>query len=92
MIGGMEMKNPIYRFLLLASTVTIICVLIFSSGYFHRSGMAIQWIGAGLQTGTSIKVSVNNGVADTDALLVLSVAALMGSGVLWTLVNFKKDQ
>jgi hypothetical protein len=83
--------NPAYRFLLLICTVTIICILVFSANHLRQEDMIIRRIGASLQMEKPANASVNNCVDDPDSLLVLGAAALMGCGVLWTAVNYRKD-
>jgi hypothetical protein len=89
--GGMQKMNPSYRFLLLICTVTIMSAMLFSSNYLHLKGMTIRCIGASLQMEKPAKASVNNCVDDPDSLLVLGAAALIGGGVLWTVVNYRKE-
>jgi hypothetical protein len=87
----MTKMNPSFRFILLISTITIICVLLFSSGYFDKVSMTMQGIAASLQMEKPAKASAGKDGKNTDALLVLSAAAFVGGGVLWTVVNFRKE-
>jgi hypothetical protein len=91
---GRSMKGMrrTYIVMILIGAVSLVSVLVFQGLHPDLMGLAAQYLSPGIQPGTLPVPRGHGSGLRSGMLLVLGIASLMASGILWSLVNQKEEQ